>query len=85
LANFHWNAVKGLMDSAKQVGRRRPACRPQTGWRRCKLFLQVGQYLLDHHRVLNAGEGLPREHSEWFGHDPHRPAAFPAGLDIDIA
>jgi hypothetical protein len=33
----------------------------------------VGQYLLDHHRVLNAGNHL------------HRATAFTAGLDVDIA
>ncbi len=30
LGNRHWNGVKGLMVSAKQVSRWRPACRPQT-------------------------------------------------------
>ena len=38
---------------------------------------------LDHHSVLDAGESLPRERSECFGHDPDRPAAGPASLDID--
>ncbi len=33
---------KGLMRSAKQVGRRRPAFRPQTCWRQGQLFLQMG-------------------------------------------
>jgi hypothetical protein len=32
----------------------------------------MGQYLLDHHRVLNAGNHL------------HRATAFTAGLDVDV-
>jgi len=32
----------------------------------------VGEDLLDHHRIVDAGD------------DPHRPAAFTAGLDVDI-
>ena len=32
----------------------------------------MGEDLLDHHRIVNAGD------------DPDRPAAFPAGLDVDI-
>jgi hypothetical protein len=54
-------------------------------FRRGAFLIEVGENLLDHHRVIDAGESLPREHSEWFGHDLHHPAAFPAGLDIDIA
>ena len=68
----HWNRVKGLMVSAKQVSRWRPACRPQTCWSRGKLFLQVGQYLIDYRRVFNAGNHL------------HRATAFTAGLNVDI-
>jgi len=41
------------------------------------------QDLPDHHRVLDAGESLPRERSECFGHDLHRPAAGRAGLDVN--
>jgi hypothetical protein len=44
----------------------------------------MGENLFNDRRVFNAGESLPRERSECFGHDPHRPAAFPAGLDVDI-
>jgi hypothetical protein len=64
---------------------RRPAPRPPENFRRGAFLIEVGQYLLDHHRIADAGESLPREHGEWFGHDLHHPAAFPAGLDIDIA
>ena len=60
------------MVSAKQVGRRRPTFWPQTRWNRGVLSLQMGENLLNDHRVVDAGD------------DPHRPAAFPAGLDIDI-
>ena len=73
------------MVSAKQLDRWRPACRPQTCWRRGQLFLQMGENLINDHWIFNAGESLPRERSECFGHDPHRPAAFPASLDVDIA
>ena len=72
LGHGHWNGVTRLKVSAKQISRRRPAFRPQTCWRRGQLFLQVGQYLIDHHRIVDAGD------------DTHRPAAFPAGLDVDI-
>jgi len=69
------------MVSAKQVSRWRPTCRPQTCWCRGKRFLQMAQYLLDCRQVLDAGESLPRERSECLGHDPHRCAAGPAGLE----
>ena len=64
---------------------RRPAPRLPGRFRRGIFLIEVGENLLDHHRVINAGESLPRERSECFGHDLHRPAAFPAALDIDIA
>jgi hypothetical protein len=41
------------------------------------------QNLPDDHRVFDTGESLPRERSECFGHDSHRPAAGRAGLDIN--
>jgi hypothetical protein len=37
---------------------------------------EVGENLL---------ESLPRERSECFKHDPHRTAAFPTALGVDIA
>jgi len=59
------------MVSAKQVSRWRPTCRPHTCWCRGKLFLRMGEYLLDYRQLLDAGD------------DPHRPAAGPAGFDVD--
>jgi hypothetical protein len=41
------------------------------------------QDLPDHHRIFDAGESLPREQSECFGHDLHRTAAGLTGLNID--
>jgi len=43
------------MVSAKPVGWRRPAFRPQTCGRRGKLCLQMGENLLNDHRIFNAG------------------------------
>jgi hypothetical protein len=45
----------------------------------------MGENLLNDRRVVDAGESLPRERSECFGHHFHRAAAFPAGLNVDIA
>jgi len=59
------------MVSAKQVGRRRPAFRPQTCWRRGQLFLQMYENLVNDHWIFNAGD------------DPHCPAACAASLDVD--
>ena len=59
------------MVSAKQVSRWRPACRSQTCWSRGKLFLEMAQYLLNHHRIVDASNHF------------HRAAAFVAGLDVD--
>ena len=58
--------------STEQTSRRCPAFRPQTCWRQGKLFLQMGENLINDHWIFNAGD------------DPHRPAAFTAGLDVDI-
>jgi len=44
----------------------------------------MGQNLTDHHWVFDAGESLPRERSECFGHDLHCTATGLAGLDIDL-
>jgi hypothetical protein len=57
---------------AKQIGRRCPACRPQTGWRRGPLFLQMSQYLFNDHRVFDADDYLDL------------PAASTAGLYVDM-
>ena len=43
----------------------------------------MGEDVLDHHRILSKGKGLPRERSECFGHDPRGPAEVQAGLDVD--
>jgi hypothetical protein len=45
----------------------------------------MGEDLFNDRRRFDAGESLPRERSECFGHDPHCPAAFATGLDVDIA
>ena len=58
--------------SVKQVSGRCPACRAQTWWIRNLLIMQIGQYLLDNYRALNAGNHL------------HRAATFTTGLDVDI-
>jgi len=51
---------------------RHDAAKLETCWSRGKLFLQMGQYLFYHHRLLNAGNHL------------HRATVFTAGLDVDI-
>ena len=51
---------------------RRPAPRLPGSFRRGIFLIEVGENLLDHHRIVDAGD------------DPHRPAAFTAGLDVDI-
>ena len=56
LGHCHWNEVKGLMVSAKQVGRRRPAFRQQTRCNRGILSLQMGENLLNDRRVFDAGD-----------------------------
>jgi hypothetical protein len=77
--------MKDLKMSAKQIRRWRPACRPQTRWIRGVLSLQMGENLLDNRRIFDAGKSLPRERSECFGHDPHRPTAGTAGFNVDVA
>jgi hypothetical protein len=52
---------------------RRPAPRRPGRFRRGVFFIEMGEDLLDHHWIVDAGN------------DPHRPAAFPTGLDVDIA
>jgi hypothetical protein len=52
---------------------RRPAPRLPGSFRRGAFLIEVGENLFNDRRVFNAGD------------DPHRPAAFPAGLDVDIA
>ena len=47
---------------------RRPAPRLPGRFRRGIFLIEVGENLLDHHRVIETGDDL------------HRPAAFPAGL-----
>ena len=71
--------------SAKQIRRWRPACGPQTRWIRGVLSLQMGENLLDDRWIFDAGNSLPRELSECFGHDPHRPTAGTAGFNVDVA
>ncbi|MEN8763895.1 MAG: hypothetical protein ABF290_15890, partial [Thiogranum sp.] len=54
---------------------------PQTCWSRGVLSLQMGGNLLNDRRVCVAGERLPRELSECFGHRFHRATAFTASLE----
>jgi len=51
--------------------RRRPARRQPGSFCRGAFLIEVGEELLDHHRVLDAGD------------DFERPAAGPTGLDVD--
>jgi hypothetical protein len=44
--------------------------------------LQMGEHLLDHFGIFNAGKSLPRELSECFGYDLHGTAAVLAGGDM---
>jgi|GEM_PF-1761727 hypothetical protein len=68
-----WVVFTGYSGSVEQTRLgRRPATRPSGSFRRGAFLIEVGEDLLDHHRIVNAGD------------DPHRPAAFPAGLDVDI-
>ena len=72
-----WVVFTGYSGSVEQTRLgRRPTPRPPGSFRRGAFLIKVGEDLL---------ESLPRERSECFGHDPYHPAAFPAGLDIDIA
>ena len=47
--------------------------------------MQMGENLLDDRRIFDAGKSLPREQSECFGHDPHRPTAGTTGLNVNVA
>ena len=68
-----WVVFTGYSGSVEQTRLgRRPATRPSGSFRRGAFLIEVGEDLLDHHRIVDAGD------------DPHRPAAFPAGLDVDI-
>ena len=60
------------MASAKQTGRRCPAFRQQVRRLRGGFVVKVGEDLLDHHRVFDAGN------------DSERTGTFPAGLDVDV-
>jgi hypothetical protein len=72
--------------SVEQAGLwRRTARRQPRGFCRGVLFVEVSENLLDHHRVFDASESLPRERSECFGHDPDRATASLTGLDVDVA
>ena len=63
-----WVVFTGNSGSVEQTRLgRRPA-----SFRRGAFLIEVGEDLLDHHRIVDAGD------------DPHRPAAFTAGLDVDI-
>ena len=71
LGHCHWNGVKGLKVSAKEVSRWRPTFRTQTRWNRGVYSLQMGENFLNNHWVLDAGNHF------------RRAAAFPAVFDVD--
>jgi len=65
--------------------RRRPALRQHHRFSQCGFLIQVGEYLVDDHRVFDTGESLPRERSECFGYDFERTTTLGAGFYVDIA
>lgn len=60
LGSRHWNEVKELMVSAKQLGRWRPACRQQIRWNRGVFSLQMSENLLNNHGIFDAGDDFHR-------------------------
>ena len=60
------------MASVKPISRRCPAFRQQVRWPRDNLSLQMGEYLLNDHRVFDAGNDLDST------------AAFPTGSEFYI-
>ena len=63
--------------------RRRPAGRQPGAYDRGVILVEMGENLLDDRRIFDAGESLPRERSDCFGHDPYCPAAGLADLNVD--
>jgi hypothetical protein len=71
-ASQPWVVFTGRPFSVEQARLGRRPARWQLGsFRRGVCLFEVGEDLLDRHRVLDAGD------------DPDRPAAGPAGLDVD--
>ena len=79
LGSRHWNEVKDLMVSAKQVGWRRPARRQQIRWNRGVFFLQMGENFLNHHWIFDAYMDPSRFARHIFDRDKKKVAAiYPA-------